>query len=187
MRLCDLDPPAEARRAGVLVVTGVMAAGKSTVSELLARRLERAVHLRGDVFRRMIVSDRAAITPELSGEASAQLALRQRLATQAAETYRAAGFDVVLQDIYLGPALVAVVAELGAPAYVVVLAPNADAVAAREANRAKKGYGDWSVGELCAALRDETPNVGLWLDTSEQSPAETAATIFDRLPAARVR
>ncbi|MFD6693018.1 hypothetical protein ACFWD8_09505 [Micromonospora aurantiaca] len=33
-----------------------MAAGKSTVAEWLARRLPRAVHLRGDVFRRMIVS-----------------------------------------------------------------------------------------------------------------------------------
>ena len=30
------------------VVTGVMAAGESTVAEALARRFERAVHVRGD-------------------------------------------------------------------------------------------------------------------------------------------
>ena len=32
----------------VIVVTGVMAAGKSTVSQLLAERISRAVHQRGD-------------------------------------------------------------------------------------------------------------------------------------------
>lgn len=40
----------------VVLITGVMAAGKSTVAQLLAESLPRAVHVRGDVFRRMIVS-----------------------------------------------------------------------------------------------------------------------------------
>ncbi|MDQ0761187.1 putative kinase [Streptomyces canus] len=44
---------------GVVLVTGVMAAGKSTVAQALAERLPRAAHVRGDVFRRMIVSGRA--------------------------------------------------------------------------------------------------------------------------------
>ena len=43
----------------VIVVTGIQAAGKSTIAQALAERLERSVHLRGDVFRRMIVSGRA--------------------------------------------------------------------------------------------------------------------------------
>ena len=42
----------------IYLITGVMASGKSTVAQLLAERLPRAVHLRGDVFRRMIVSGR---------------------------------------------------------------------------------------------------------------------------------
>lgn len=33
------------------LITGLMASGKSTVSELLAESLEKCVHLRGDVFR----------------------------------------------------------------------------------------------------------------------------------------
>src|ERR1700691_5532895 len=40
----------------VLVVTGIQAAGKSTVAQLLAQQLPRSVHLRGDTFRRMIVA-----------------------------------------------------------------------------------------------------------------------------------
>lgn len=35
----------------IYVISGLMASGKSTVAELLARRLARSVHLRGDVFR----------------------------------------------------------------------------------------------------------------------------------------
>ena len=40
------------------LITGLMASGKSTVSELLAESLEKCVHLRGDVFQKMIVSGR---------------------------------------------------------------------------------------------------------------------------------
>ncbi|NLI61292.1 MAG: phosphotransferase, partial [Clostridiales bacterium] len=38
----------------IYVITGVMASGKSTVTEILARSLDKCVHLRGDVFRKMI-------------------------------------------------------------------------------------------------------------------------------------
>jgi predicted kinase len=47
----------------VIVVTGIQAADKSTIAQALAERLARSVHLRGDVFRRMIVSGRADMGP----------------------------------------------------------------------------------------------------------------------------
>jgi cytidylate kinase len=62
----------------LFLITGAMAAGKSTVAESLAQRLDSSVHLRGDVFRKMIVNGAAAMGPELSPEASRQLALRHR-------------------------------------------------------------------------------------------------------------
>lgn len=34
---------------GVVLVTGVMASGKSTVAQALAERLPRAAHVRGDL------------------------------------------------------------------------------------------------------------------------------------------
>lgn len=64
---------------GVVLVTGVMAAGKSTVAQALAETLPRAAHVRGDVFRRMIVSGREEYLPGAGGEAEAQLRLRCRL------------------------------------------------------------------------------------------------------------
>ena len=170
--------------APVLVVTGIMAAGKSTVADLLARRWERGVHLRGDVFRRMIVTGQAPITPELSPEATAQLDLRYRLAAHAAEEYAGAGFAVVLQDVLLGPALPALLDRIRVrPLHLVVLAPDPEVVARREAGRAKTGYGDgWTPAVLDAALRDGTPRLGLWLDTSAQTPDQTVETILARLP-----
>jgi predicted kinase len=45
----------------IVLITGNMAAGKSSVAQALAERLPRSVHLRGDAFRRMIVNGRAEI------------------------------------------------------------------------------------------------------------------------------
>jgi predicted kinase len=165
----------------VVLISGIMAAGKSTVAELLARRLPRAVHLRGDVFRRMIVSGRAPMTAELTGEAWRQLRLRYDLAASAADRYAAAGFTVVLQDVVLGAELPALVERIRhRPLAVVVLAPRADVVAARERDRPKQGYGDWPVADLDADFRATTPRVGLWLDTSAQTPEETVDEILAR-------
>ncbi len=163
----------------VYLVTGVMAAGKSTVAELLAGRFERGVHVRGDVFRKMIVSGRAPITPELTPEDLRQLSLRRELAASVATTYWKAGFSVALQDIYIGAQLVEMVDALDvSPLHVVVLVPRPDVVAERERSRPKTGYRDWEVAALCAALEAETPRIGLWLDTSELSAGETVERIL---------
>jgi cytidylate kinase len=53
----------------IYLITGPMAAGKSTVARLLAERFERGVHLQGDFFRSSIVSGRVEMTPELSADA----------------------------------------------------------------------------------------------------------------------
>ena len=60
----------------VIVITGAMAAGKSTVAELLARRLPSSVHIRGDVFRKMVVNGRVDMSPDAGPEATDQLHLR---------------------------------------------------------------------------------------------------------------
>lgn len=59
-------------------------------------------------------------------------------------------------------------------------------VRAREAERPKTGYGVWTVEALDHALRAETPRIGLWLDTSEHTPAQTVSEILGNLPAADI-
>jgi GrpB-like predicted nucleotidyltransferase (UPF0157 family)/chloramphenicol 3-O-phosphotransferase len=162
-----------------------MAAGKTTVAALLAARFERGVHLEGDVFRRSIVSGRAEVTAELSAEALEQLRLRYRLAAAATDLYVDAGFDVVLEDV-VAPELLGDVrtAIRSRPCHVVVLLPSREAVAAREAARAQRGYGGWTVEELHERFARASPRVGLWLDTSRLSPGETVDEILARTPPA---
>ena len=173
----------------IIVITGIMASGKSTVAQALAERLPISVHLRGDIFRRMIVNGEAAITPLLSAEATAQLRLRYQLAAQVAHSYCQAGFTVIYQDIIIGPVLEEVLSWLGNayPVYLVVLCPSPEIVAAREAGRDKTGYRDgWTPALLNRDLRQATPHLGLWLDTSALSVEETVAAILARLPAAAI-
>jgi chloramphenicol 3-O-phosphotransferase len=173
---------------GVVLVTGVMAAGKSTVAQALAERLPRAAHVRGDVFRRMIVSGRQEYVPGGGDAAEAQLRLRHRLSAATADAYAEAGFTAVVQDVVLGEDLTAYVRLVRTrPLHVVVLAPSPEVVAAREAQRAKSGYGGaWTVGSLDRALWVGTPRIGLWLDTSELTVGETVEEILAGRERARV-
>ncbi|KGM31615.1 AAA family ATPase [Inquilinus limosus] len=176
----------EADLPGILVVTGIMAAGKSTVAQALAERLPRAVHLRGDVFRRMIVSGRVEVTPDLPAEATRQLDLRYELSATVAGRYADSGFAVVWQDVILGPALARVARLLRGRSFgIVVLCPSPEAVAAREAGRPKTGYGAWTPADLDRGMRADTPRLGLWLDSSGLTVGETVDAILARIAETR--
>ncbi|MGW4634587.1 AAA family ATPase [Nocardia sp. NPDC004415] len=165
----------------IILVTGIQAAGKSTIAQLLAERLPRSVHLRGDLFRRMVINGRADMTPDPSGEAVRQLRLRHRLTALACDEYFREGFTVVAQDVVLGEHLSELAeAVRHRPLLVVVLAPSPAVIAAREAARGKAAYDEWTVEALDAGLRDHTPRLGLWLDTSEQTPEQTVEEILTR-------
>ena len=160
----------------LFLVTGISAAGKSTVAQALAERFDPSVHVRGDAFRRMVVHP-------LDRDFLDHLRLRYAQAAAAADTFHAEGYTVVLQDVVVGPVLADVVASLRSrPLHVVVLSPKPEVVAAREARRAKTAYGPGrhTLDELDHALRHDTPRLGLWLDTSDQTSDETVEEILRR-------
>jgi predicted kinase len=164
----------------VILITGNMAAGKSSVAQALAERLPKSVHLRGDIFRRMIVNGQAETTADLSEEAHQQFWLRYRLAVAAADLYLQVGFTVVYQDIIIGSALSEVVAMYERERLsVIVLCPRPKVIAARELGRAKTGYADEaSVLAFDRVLRNETPRIGYWIDSSDLTVSETVDQIL---------
>ncbi len=167
----------------IILITGNMAAGKSTVAQALAERLPKSVHLRGDLFRRMIVNGQAEMSFELSAEAQQQLALRYQLAAEVAKAYFQAGFTVVYQDIIIGSALAELLTTFqDLPLSVVVLCPRTEIVAARDSSRRKTGYStDDAVHAFDRILRDETPRIGYWLDNSDLTVTETVDAILRQL------
>jgi predicted kinase len=164
----------------LFVITGIMAAGKSTVAQALAERFDHSVHLRGDTFRRFVVSGRAEMSPDPSPQAIAQLELRYELAAMCADRYVNAGFVTVVQDVIVGPMLTRVIDMFRTrPMALVVLAPSPDAVAARDRDRVKVGYRHYTPAELDAELRERTPRLGLWVDNTELTIDETVHYILE--------
>jgi hypothetical protein len=170
-----------------ILITGIMASGKSTIAQRRAERLPKSVHLRGDLFRRMIVNGQVAIEPPLTDAALDQLRLRYRLAAQAADSYCAAGFTVVYQDVIIGAILHEVVAlHRHWPLYVVVFCPTPPVAMEPETHRHKHTYQSWTPDELDHALRYDTPKLGFWLDSSALGVEATVGTIFNHLDEARI-
>lgn len=123
----------------VFLITGIMAAGKSTVAQLLTETFDKGVHVRGDMFRKMIVAGRDELLPNASKEALSQLSLRYRIAASVTDAYFEAGFNVVVQDVIVGSHLKEFVELIRSrPLFVVVLSPSIEVVTARESARSKK-------------------------------------------------
>lgn len=174
----------------LFVISGVSASGKSTVARLLAQRFERGVCVPGDVIRVMMVSGRVDMRPGAGAEALRQLALRYAGALSVADVFLKGGFDVVVEDVIIGPILRDFLDLVPVPEFhLVFLNPDAAAIERRERERGVFAYGQdrWSVGGLQALLRDETDRIGLWLDTTRQNAEQTVDAILSDLDASRVR
>lgn len=169
----------------LIVVTGIMAAGKSTVAQALAERFRQSAHVRGDHYRRSIVRGRHEMSAEPTAEALDQLRLRYRLAISTAETYCRAGFTTVLQDVVIGPMLDEFVALVPRrPFSLIVLAPEADEVAQRERQRPKTGYVGFTPEQLDSVLHTTTPRLGFWLDSTGLGVEETVDLVLANLDGA---
>ena len=178
----------------LFVISGVSAAGKSTVARLLAQRFERGVCVPGDAIRAMMASGRVDVRPDagaaVTAEALRQLALRYAGALSVAGVFLDGGFDVVVEDVIVGPILKDFLHLVPVPEFhLVFLDPDAAAIERRERERDRTAYGPgrWSVSGLQALLREETERIGLWLDTTSQTAGQTVEVILGNLDASRVR
>ncbi|MBI2761153.1 MAG: zeta toxin family protein [Chloroflexi bacterium] len=175
---------AEAATPTIIAVTGIQAAGKSTVARLLARRFERGVHVEADTLQHMIVSGGAGVGEpgQPAGEAERQLRLRLKHMCLLGRSFFDAGFSVVLDDIIIGDRWAQLQDGLdGYPFSLVVLAPGVEEVLERDHTRAKNTIGAAWARYLDRELRTTMAGIGIWIDSSGQSPDETVEEILQRL------
>ena len=173
--------------ASVWLITGAQGSGKTTIADLLAKRFERGVHVRGGQFYRWVVSGWVGFDDQARpDEARRLLDLRYDLSAQTAARYADAGFTCVVQDNIYGADVPAwIQAVRPRTTYLVVLRPSVEVVAARDDARrratGKVAYQDGFTPMLNDNQVAGTPrHLGLWLDTSQQTPDETVVEIQAR-------
>ena len=164
----------------LFVVSGTQGAGKSTVAQVLARRFERGAWVSADALQKMIVSGRR--WPEgasMSADAERQLRLRLTNACLLGKSFVAAGITAVVDDLVIGTRLDDLLEELAGERFVfVMLTPRLDVIRAREGGRGTALWAQWEW--LDDEIRTRTRRLGLWLDSSDQSPDQTVDAILER-------
>lgn len=167
---------------GCLIITGVPAAGKSTVSRIVAQRLARAALLHGDSVNRLIVSGRVWALGEPSDEAASQVQLCNRNLCSLAANFADSGFtpviDTVIPDRDQLDSFVSALSPR--PVRLVVLAPSIEVCRYRNTVRPEREqffFDDYEA--LSRNMTDAFGGLGWWLDTSAFTAEETAELILE--------
>jgi len=164
----------------LIVISGTQGAGKSTVARLLASRFDRGAWVGADALQKLIVSGgRWPEAAEMSTDAERQLRLRLKHACLLGRSFVEAGFTAVIDDIVVGSRVEHLLEELDGQRFVfVMLTPRPEVVRQREHGRGTRLWQEW--GWLDDEIRTHTRRIGLWLDSSDQTPEETVEAILTR-------
>jgi len=168
---------------GVFLISGIPGAGKTTVARLLAREFPLGAHIEADEIQNLIVSGGLHPQEEPREEALRQLRLRTTNVSLLADAFATARIVPVIDDTVVErKRLENYLADLRTrPFRLVLLSPPLEIALARAEGRLHKEVGDiWSY--LDAVMREEMVGLGLWLDTSAQTPQQTLAAIIEQLP-----
>jgi adenylylsulfate kinase-like enzyme len=168
----------------VVVLTGQLAAGKSTVAGLVLRHWERGLHLDVDAVREQVVQGLAGPLP-WTDETTRQFGLAVRACAAQAAVYHRAGFAVAIEGAVDPADVDAALGEVGLLGHRVgvVLHPRLEVARERNRTRTHKPFGadllHDVIGVLDADLRASPPPAG-WavLDTSDDEPGRSAERVL---------
>jgi predicted kinase len=167
---------------GCLIVTGMPASGKSTVTRLVAQRLPRAARIDADEVHAMIVTGRVRFDSGSAEEAARQGELRAFNVCALANNFTDAGFTAIIDEVVpdRGDFDWYVEKLRGRPLLFVVLAPPLEVCQQRNAARPESDRVDYDFSDYYHSMHTELNGIGWWLDSSPLTPEETAAAIVAR-------
>ena len=170
---------AETRSAGILFISGIPGAGKTTVSRLVAARLPRSARIDGDEIHDLVVSGRLYQADGPSDEVDRQMVLRDRNISMLADNLFEAGFLPVIDDVVVyRPRLERFLSNIKSrPVFLAMLAPDITVAEQRDRDREKHVFQRWS--HLDAVMRHDMAGIGYWLDSTGLTALETAAAILE--------
>ena len=166
----------------ILLVTGPPAAGKSTVTRMLAGTLNRSALLDGDFVARLVVSGYVWPLGEPADEAARQVALCNRNLCDLARNIAAAGItpviDWIVPDREQFDVFVSALGDLGLRP--VVLAPDPAVCVERNLQRDERERFDFDdhaglLARMGAAFGDDA----LWVDSTRLSAEATVEVIVE--------
>jgi adenylylsulfate kinase-like enzyme len=148
---------------GILIVTGMPAAGKSTVTRLAAEKPARSARMDGDVVNRFVIGGHVRALGEPADEAARQVELCNRNLCALAANYADAGFTALVDWIVPTREQLDLFARLLAPRPVmlVVLSPGTEPCKYRNTIRnPEEQFHFDGYKALNASMRRELGNLG---------------------------
>jgi hypothetical protein len=156
----------------VLLLTGIPGSGRSAASRALAARFDAVAHVDARAVHGLIARGAVALDPDGSAETGSQSRLCERNIALLADSFRRVGLAVLVDHVVVNRSQLEKLQVMLGPLMLAVLAPRLTELQRRLGSEPVVRW-----GYLDEVMRRELGSCGFWLDSSDLSPAATAAAI----------
>lgn len=165
---------------GILILNGAPGSGKTTVAHLIANQCPKVAHINGDEIHNLVLGGRIHPPgkPEDKNEVIRQLKLREKNIALLADSFFESGFFPII-DNYMSnrERLGHLLSHLKShPIAMVVLNPRLEVSLERDVFRPEKTVAH-IYQDSYVELQKELSGIGLWLDTTDMTPEQTAKEV----------